>query len=35
VFPLRRLARSEREGIEAEADRYGRFLGTPVSLSIG
>lgn len=35
VTPLRRLTAAERRGIEAEAERYGRFTGISVSLSIG
>jgi hypothetical protein len=34
VVPLRRLTRSERSGIDGAIDRYSRFLGSPVSVSI-
>ena len=34
VLPLRRFTRGERQGIAGTAARYGRFLGTPVSVSI-
>ena len=34
VLPIRRLARSERSGIEKTAERYGRFLDTPIAVSI-
>ncbi len=35
VTPLRRLSAGERRPLEAEAERYGRFAGISVSLSIG
>ncbi len=34
VQPARRLTRSERSGVEAEADRIGHFLGVPVLLDV-
>ena len=34
VTPLRRLTRAERGGVEETAQRYGRFLASPISLSI-
>jgi hypothetical protein len=34
VRPLRRLTPAERRGLVVAAKRYGRFLGTPVSLSV-
>lgn len=34
VTPLRRLTRAEAAGVEAAADRYARFLGCPVSLTM-
>lgn len=34
VTPLRRLTRAEAAGVEAAADRYARFLGCPVRLTI-
>jgi hypothetical protein len=34
VVPLRRLTRSERSGIDEAIDRYSRFLGSPVSVTI-
>jgi hypothetical protein len=33
VIPLRRLSNTERAGIREQADRYGRFAGSPVALS--
>jgi Winged helix DNA-binding domain len=35
VTALRRLVSAERRALEAEAERYGRFTGISVSLSIG
>jgi hypothetical protein len=35
VTPLRRLTATERRTLEAAAERYGRFTGISVSLSIG
>ena len=34
VIPLRKLTRIERDQLDAAAERYGRFLGGPVSVSI-
>jgi hypothetical protein len=34
VIPLRRLTRAERRGITKTAERYERFLGVPVLLTI-
>jgi hypothetical protein len=35
VTPARQLTRIERRGVEAEARRYGRFLGREILLTIG
>jgi hypothetical protein len=35
VTPARQLTRTERRGIEAEARRYGRYLGREILLTIG
>ena len=35
VYALRRLSRSERQGVSEAAGRYGRFLNSDVSLSFG
>jgi DNA glycosylase AlkZ-like len=34
VFPLRKLTRSQRTHVSLAAERYSRFLGVPVALSI-
>jgi hypothetical protein len=34
VIPLRKLTRTERTQLALAAERYSRFLGLPVSLSV-